>query len=293
MEFTSELIASTEKSMYRTIKEIAKRSVPSSALDLVNEGVVQFNRFVRESPFGEEGPALLVHCCHHRSGTVWFIRVLSTIARRYGLHFQEGEQEELEASTEIFVQDHSRIDRSELPPHRGSHMIRDPRDMVVSGYHYHLWTEEKWVQVPCDEYDGKSFQEALNDAGKKKGMILEMERFCREDLQDMLRWDYDDPAFLELKYEDVIADEAAHFDALFRHYGFHDDAVDAGLEIAAHYSFQNVSGRSFGDVEEQSHLRSGRTSQWEDHFDDELKARFKELAGDAVVQLGYEEDSDW
>ena len=66
-----------------------------------------------------------------------------------------------------------------------------------------------------------------------------------------------------------------------------------GLEIAEYYSFQNVSGRSFGDVEEESHLRSGRTSQWEDHFDDELKSRFKELAGDALVQLGYEEDNNW
>jgi len=165
--------------------------------------------------------------------------------------------------------------------------------MVVSGYHYHLWTEEEWARVPRDEYDGKSFQEALNEVGKKRGMILEMERFCGEDLQDMLRWKYDDPAFMELKYEDVIADEASHFDALFRHYGFHEDAIEVGLEVAEYYSFQNLSGRSFGEVEEQSHLRSGRTSQWEDHFDEELKSRFKELAGDAVVQLGYEEDNHW
>jgi len=283
----------SKNAVYDTLRNVAKRSVPSSALSLLNKGVVQFNRFITGSPFGEEGPALIVHCCHHRSGTVWFTRVLSTVARQYGLHFQGGEQEDLEPSTEIFLQDHSRIHRSALPPYRGSHMIRDPRDMVVSGYHYHLWTEEEWARVPRDEYDGKSFQEALNEVGKKRGMILEMERFCGEDLQDMLRWKYDDPAFMELKYEDVIADEASHFDALFRHYGFHEDAIEVGLEVAEYYSFQNLSGRSFGEVEEQSHLRSGRTSQWEDHFDEELKSRFKELAGDAVVQLGYEEDNHW
>lgn len=279
--------------MYRALKTAAKKSVPNSALALLNEGIVYFNRLRTESPFAGEGPDLLVHCCHHRSGTVWFTRVLSTVARQYGLHFQAGQQGDLEPSTEIFFQDHSRIDRSALPSHRGSHMIRDPRDMVVSGYHYHLWTEEQWARVPRDEYDGKSFQEALNDVDEKRGLILEMERFCREDLQDMLRWDYDDPAFLELRYEDVIADEAAHFEALFEHYGFHEDAVEAGLEVAAYYSFQNVSGRGFGDIEEQSHLRSGRTSQWEDHFDPELKERFKELAGDALVHLGYEEDNNW
>ncbi len=279
--------------VYDTLRSVAKHSVPSSALSVLEKGVVHFNRLLAESPFAEGGPELLVHCCHHRSGTVWFTRVLSTVARRYGLHFQAGRQEALTPSTEIFLQDHSRIDRSALPSYRGSHMIRDPRDMVVSGYHYHLWTEEEWAHEPREQYDGKSFREALNDVGEKRGMILEMERFCREDLQDMLRWDYDDPAFLELKYEDVIADEASHFEALFEHYGFHEEAVEAGLEVAAYYSFQNESGRSFGEVEEQSHLRSGRTSQWEEHFDEELKARFKELAGDAVVQLGYEEDNEW
>lgn len=279
--------------MYRPFKDVAKRIVPVRVLDLLEEGYTHFNRLTTESPFGQDGPALIVHCCHHRSGTVWFTRVLETVARRYGLLFQSGEQRELDASTEIFLQDHSRIDRTALPPYRGSHMIRDPRDMVVSGYHYHLWTEEEWARVPREEYDGKSFQKALNDVGKKRGLILEMERFCQEDLQDMLQWEYDDPAFFELKYEDVITDEPSHFEALFDHYGFHEDAVAVGMEIAAYYSFQNVSGRSFGDVDEESHLRSGRTSQWEDHFDDELKDRFKELAGDAVVELGYEEDNIW
>jgi hypothetical protein len=279
--------------MYRILKDTAKKTVPASVLDLLEAGYVQFNRVVTESPFRDNGSNLLVHCCHHRSGTVWFIRVLSTIARRYGLHFQADTQEELMSSTEIFLQDHSRIDRAALPSYRGSHMIRDPRDMVVSGYHYHLWTDEEWARTPQKRYDGKSFQDALKDVGKKRGLILEMERFCREDLRDMLQWNYDDPDFLELKYEDVIADEAAHFEALFTHYGFHQDAVGAGLEIAEYYSFQNVSGRSFGDVEEQSHLRSGRTSQWEDHFDEDLKDRFKELAGNAVTKLGYEENQNW
>jgi len=283
----------TTDAVYDVLRKAAKNSIPGGALMLLNEGVVQFNRLIAESPFGEEGPALLVHCCHHRSGTVWFTRVLSTVARQYGLHFQGAEQDALKPSTEVFLQDHSRIDRSALPPYRGSHMIRDPRDMVVSGYHYHLWTEEEWAQHPREKYDGQSYREALNSVGKKRGMILEMERFCEEDLQDMLRWAYDDPAFLELKYEDVIADEASYFEALFEHYGFHDEAVEVGLDVARYYSFQNLSGRNFGEVEEESHLRSGRTSQWEEHFDDELKARFKEVAGDAVVQLGYEESNDW
>ena len=267
-------------------------SITDDARAPLNKGRFHYNRWTR-NPFANEQTGLLVHCCHHRSGTVWFWRVLSTVTHRYGLRFQKCDQEELEPTTEVFMQDHSQINRSVLPAYRGSHMIRDPRDMVVSGYHYHLWTEEEWARIPREKYDGKSFQDALNAVGKKRGLMLEMERFCQSDLQDMLEWDYDDPAFLELKYEEIIADERTHFEKLFRHYGFHTDAIEEGLKVAEHYSFQNVSERDIGDVEEESHLRSGKSSQWEDHFDDELKTHFKKLAGDAVVQLGYEETEEW
>lgn len=40
-------------------------------------------------------------------------------------------------------------------------------------------------------------------------------------------------------------------------------------------------------------FRSGKTGGWKDHFTDEHKALFKEVAGDLLVNLGYEEKNDW
>jgi hypothetical protein len=33
---------------------------------------------------------LILHCCHHRVGTVWFQPILMAVASKYGLNFQSG-----------------------------------------------------------------------------------------------------------------------------------------------------------------------------------------------------------
>jgi hypothetical protein len=40
-------------------------------------------------------------------------------------------------------------------------------------------------------------------------------------------------------------------------------------------------------------FRSGKTGGWVKHFSNENKALFKEVSGDLLERLGYEEDNDW
>ncbi len=40
-------------------------------------------------------------------------------------------------------------------------------------------------------------------------------------------------------------------------------------------------------------FRSGKTGGWVDHFSDENKALFKEVSGDLLERLGYEESNNW
>jgi hypothetical protein len=172
-------------------------------------------------------------------------------------------------------------------------MIRDPRDVVVSGYFYHLWTDEKWAHIPRDEWAGKTYQELLKSVDQSDGLIIEMRRFVEKDLQEMLAWDYALPEFIELRYEDVIADEAGLFSRMFQHYGFRPDAVERATQLAMGLSFERVSKRRLGEVQESSHLRSGRPGQWREVFSREHAALFKELAGPALIKLGYEADETW
>ena len=157
------------------------------------------------SPFagaGETKPPLIVHCCHHKVGTVWFLHVLTAISRHYGLRLHVGPQSDLGPEDGIFLEDHSRIDPGFLRPFRGSHMIRDPRDVVVSAYFYHLRTTEAWALEPREEFGGLSYQAHLQQLDRHEGLLAEIRRSASTVITDMTRWDYDDPRFLELRYED-------------------------------------------------------------------------------------------
>jgi hypothetical protein len=176
---------------------------------------------------------------------------------------------------------------------RASHMVRDPRDIVVSGYHYHLWTKERWVHIPREEYGGKTYQEYLKGLDQDEGIAVEIHRQSGIMFKGMAAWDYARPEFLELRYEDVIADEASWFTRLFRHYGFTEEAVAESVSIAEEFSFSKITGRKIGEQQSEDHLRSGRHGQWRAEFTPEHVALFKELTGDLVLQLGYETDPGW
>jgi hypothetical protein len=40
-------------------------------------------------------------------------------------------------------------------------------------------------------------------------------------------------------------------------------------------------------------FRSGKTGGWREHFTEEHKTLFKEVAGELLVKLGYEKSNDW
>jgi len=48
------------------------------------------------------------------------------------------------------------------------------------------------------------------------------------------------------------------------------------------------------DPARKSHtFRSGQTGGWREHFTDEHKKLFKDVAGDLLVRLGYEKNNEW
>jgi len=240
------------------------------------------------SPFhpAPDRPPLIVHCCHHKVGTLWLTRVLRAVAAEYGLRFFAGEQHQLTADVDVFLQDHSRVDASALRPHRGSHMIRDPRDVVVSAYFYHLRTDEAWCHRPRAEYDGRSYQAWLRALDREAGIMAEIERSAGTVIRDMLAWRESVEGFHEMRYEDLLRDEATGFLRLFDHYGFSADAARRGTEIARRFSIARSSGAT-------AHIRSGRPGEWREHFSEAHKRAFKRLTDDAALALGYAASSEW
>ena len=82
-----------------------------------------------------------------------------------------------------------------LPAYRGFHVVRDPRDLVVSAYfsHKHSHPTRDWPELVAH-------RETLNRVSQDAGLLLEME-FNREYLEEMAAWDYGQEHVLELRQE--------------------------------------------------------------------------------------------
>ncbi|MGO8871356.1 MAG: hypothetical protein ACLQPH_08130 [Acidimicrobiales bacterium] len=232
---------------------------------------------------------LLVHCGYHKAATVWFRQVLLEVMRPYGLRQQEGKSEPIRPRTDLaFYANAGSFHRDQVGSRafRGSHLIRDPRDLVVSGYEYHLVTSEPWIRKPTPRYGGLSYQAHLWSLDERDGLMAEIEWFARGTGAAMGAWDYQQPEFLELRYEDALADELATFERLFRWYGFNDAARGVGLGAV-----ERLSLRRGGAI--PNHARSGLPGEWRTRLGSDHIERLRELTGDLVVRLGYEDASSW
>lgn len=232
---------------------------------------------------------LLVHCGYHKSGTVWVRQVLLSVIRAYGLRQQEGRATTIRSDTDVaFYANAGSFRREQLGGRRfrGSHLVRDPRDLVVSGYEYHLVTKEAWTQRPDPAYGGLSYQAHLHSLNEHDGVMAEIGWLAGGTAEAMARWDYDQPEFLELRYEDAFANEQATFEKLFRWYGVDEEALALALETV-----DRVSLKRGGAL--PNHARSGRPGEWRSRLAPDHIDRFKELTGDLVVRLGYETGPEW
>jgi hypothetical protein len=242
----------------------------------------------RNPPFAPspQPPPLLVHCCHHKVGTLWLTRVLGAVAATHGLRFLAGDQGALTADVDIFLQDHSRVDPAGLGRFRGSHMIRDPRDVVVSAYFYHLRTDEAWCHRPSPEYGGLGYQAYLRSLPRTEGLMVEIERCASTVIRDMVAWSPTVEGFHEMRYETLLEDENEGFRRLFTHYGFTAEATERCVGLAERFSLKRLRRRSV-------HIRAGHPGQWRAHFTPAHARAFKRLTDDAAFALGYESTSSW
>jgi hypothetical protein len=172
---------------------------------------------------------------------------------------------------------------------RGIHIIRDPRDIVVSGCFYHQTSDEPWLHASDSKFHGRSYQQAINRFASLDDKILfEMENVARITIDYMSRWQYTNPRFMELRYEELIVDtDLMLFHQIFSFLEFPGRVIPSTLEIAQQNSV-------FADkATASSHIRSEQVRQWKKHFKRCHRQRFLELFGDVLVRLRYEPDDTW
>jgi hypothetical protein len=270
-------------------------STTSRAIEALGRYGVIATRPVRRrryAPFLDSPAPVVVHCSHHKVGTVWFQQVISSVLRHYGLRLGVVEvwNEKPAANWDgVFYEHAHHFHRRDFAERaiRGTHMVRDPRDVIVSAFHYHLWSEEAWLHEPRADLGGQTYQQHLNALPRDEALAAEIRRCAGTSIKDMAQWDYDQPEFLELRYETVFGDEYATFARVFEHYGFTPDAVEWSARKADAFSFANRAGRARRS-DGKSHLRSGTPGGWRETFGPEHVALFDEVAPGVLAKLGYE-----
>ena len=160
----------------------------------------------------------LVVATHHKTGTVWMDGVFKAIAGDLGARYVNFRSERgklgdfdhepfIIFSYDLDFRDFSSLlDREDV---KILHLIRDPRDVVISSMHYHKASRESWLHEPIPGYDNLTYQRALHNLPTKFAQyIFEMENSSASTLRDMVSWRYGRTNCFEARYEDLRQDTA-------------------------------------------------------------------------------------
>ncbi|HYW34289.1 MAG TPA: sulfotransferase domain-containing protein [Balneolaceae bacterium] len=246
----------------------------------------------------------LIHCSYHKCLTAYFGSVLFGVYNVVFLRTMGGYKhfnsridsfyKQLDKYRVVSVNNHS-IEADKLGNNfRISRFMRDPRDLVVSGYFYHKRGGEAWCRVvdpterdwnvvngsvPPDMPEGHSFMSYLQSLGEEEGLKAEID-FRKKHFESMLQWPLSDPRIRLFYYEDILGNEARIFDELLRHYEVSAFEHRIGKWLAAYYSAEKQNGRS-------THIRNPQPGQWRYHFTPEVEIYFNEKYGGLLEKYGY------
>jgi hypothetical protein len=167
------------------------------------------------------------------------------------------------------------------------HLIRDPRDVIISGMHYHRASKEAWLHQPEDRFDGLTYQQKINslpdDTSRYLFQLSHMKAIDR-----MLAWPMGRAECFECRHESLIGDRNGRtFARALDHLGF--DKAESAIALDLYRETHILNGAKSDGV----HVRSGVARQWPGVFDRTLAAAFIDRFGEALITLGYEPDNSW
>jgi hypothetical protein len=187
------------------------------------------------------------------------------------------------ASAHLFAQP-SAVARVCSPGFVPYFIFRDPRDVVVS--HVFYVTEMETRHVHHSYYASlKDFDERLTvSILGRTDLDVEFPNIA-ERFAPYTGW-LDRPEVMAIHFEDLVNDRTAALGRVADHFlgrvplSASREVILASLEAAI-------------NPDRSPTFRSGKTGEWTRVFTPEHKRIFKDIAGDLLIQLGYESSPDW
>ncbi len=169
-------------------------------------------------------------------------------------------------------------------------IIRDPRDIVVSHYNYVTYIDKRhrlrpyYLQMKDDsERLMASIRGFTPQDGNPQGHLLDINARFRA------IWEWRNYQAHVVRFEDLVGplgggDEERQLNAI--------ESICDYLGIAiSPQEKRDIAGKLFYRKSET--FRKGVIGDWKHHFSEEHKRAFKEIAGQLLVDLGYESDEKW
>ncbi len=259
-------------------------------------------------------PQLIVFS-YHKSGTSLLLHVMKKVTKRLGLTLVNlfGLVDQLDPEPDVVLLPHSLLRAPPAWPYRAIRMIRDPRDIWVSGYLYHRHCNEEWctstdmdptppiawprvdhsfVHWPeerkrgyLERLGGRSYQQHLLGLTEAEGLDFELDGYTGHTLVSMREWASNGAEALDVKLEDVMGDYDGAMRRIFEHFGFTAVQTEAALEVARSEDVRRMDDAA---IAARPQIHSRTISRWRDVLSPAQIGRFEARYGDVVQALGYE-----
>jgi len=163
-------------------------------------------------------------------------------------------------------------------------IFRDPRDVVVSHVFYVTDMEARHVHhdyyASLPDFDSRLKISILGRPDANIEFPNIAQRF-----DPYLGW-LDQPSVMKIQFEDLINDRAAMLNRIIDHF-----LACVPLQVSRQLILESLE--SSINPKRSPTFRSGKTGEWKKYFTEEHKKIFKDVAGDLLIRLGYEETFDW
>ncbi len=239
-----------------------------------------------------------LYVSYHKCATLFTVGVVRAVCRTHGLRTATFDSRHRRVSRWavrskdfLLLTDYSSgmLDLESIDG-RGFHVIRDPRDILVSMYFSHRNSHR------INHAEIKRNRRRLAELDRLDGLtyLMEESRFFQRIMRELADWKYESDRFYETSFERLTTDPLREFEAIF---AFLDIPVEQS-ELARilqqnRFDVLKADWKARNPGIEVNHYRSGIAGDWTNHLEREPKTIFRQKYGDLLIQLGYENDATW
>jgi len=232
---------------------------------------------------------LILVCEYPKSGASWLVSMLgdvldipkrdvyitNAIREQWSNHFWFEGYDDISVSDNCVAKSHE-LPGSILHPANAKyvHCMRDGRDVVVSKFFYE---KDFLVKNGLAQPDDEQFDDFLERT------VIEWKKY-------VLAWKSENTVVC--KYEDLLTDTKNTLMTMLEQLNINGDHTRIAFAIENN-SKQNMRDKLGRRHAYNTFVRKGIAGDWRNYFSRCNKEQFKRVAGDLLIEMGYEMNCDW